>query len=97
MDKNDDDLSFEGITTSTLQQDVHCGVFLDENDKSIEFFITIKYKTHNYFHVNSFYYVTQNSMSNFVVVDNINDTIWYFVFHNKRSNTVLFNKQVNIL
>ena len=35
MDKNDD-LSFEGITTSTLQQDVHCGLFLDENDKSIE-------------------------------------------------------------
>ena len=71
MDKNDDDLSFEGITTSTLQQDVHCGLFLDENDKSIEVFITVKYKTHNCFHVNSFYYVTQNSMSNFVVVDNI--------------------------
>ena len=26
---------------------------------------------HNYFHVNSFFCITQNSMSNFVVVDNI--------------------------
>ena len=57
-----------------LQQDVHCCLFLDENDKSIEVFITVKYKTHNYlkyFHLNSFCCVTQNSMSNFVVVDNI--------------------------
>ena len=37
----------------------------------IEVFITVKYKTHNCFHVNSFCCVTQNNMSNFVVADNI--------------------------
>ena len=30
----------------------------------IEVFVTVKYRTHNYFHVNSFCYVTQNSVSN---------------------------------
>ena len=61
----------------------------------IKVFITVKYKTHNCFHVNSFCCVTQNSMYNFVVVDNISDTTWYSVFHNKRSNTFyLTNKEV---
>ena len=79
--------------TLLFQQDVQCCLFLDENDKSIGVFITAKYKTCNYFHVNSFCCVTQNGMSNFVVVDNITLTtqLGTFVFItkevNKSSNT----------
>ena len=62
----------------------------------IEVFVTVKYKIHNYFHVNSFCYVTQNSVSNSVVVDSITlMTQLCTVFYNKRSNTFyLTNKLV---